>query len=57
MGATDCCPAFDVGLQKVIDVDQKLETEAKENEGVEKADNRPGFEERFMQTNVNQCFY
>ena len=57
MGATDCCPAFDLGLQQVIDVDQKIETEAEENEGVEKADNRPGFEKRFLQTNINQCFY
>ena len=57
MGATDCCPTFDVCLQQVIDVDQKIETEAEENERVEKADNRPGFEKRFLQTNINKCFY
>ena len=57
MGAADCCPAFDVCLQQVIDVDQKIETEAEENERVEKADNRPGFEKRFLKTNINQCFY
>ena len=56
MGAVDCCPALDVGLQQVIDIDQEVETEAKKDEGVEETDNRPGLEERFLQTNLEQCF-
>ena len=35
VGASDCCPSFDIGLKQVIDIDEKVETKTEKNEGVE----------------------